>query len=343
MMVEPERYAIAALEPESINEFPSFSLRRIWDDYLLAAREHLYVNHGVSLHGVRIEHRQNAYPHRNFDEIVTALGLGPPLNSKVRFLFSDRPVESLPERNSPNDLLVMVEFSDGPITYSPHPLDPTCLRLSCPIRYSARAVADILLDIALANSPPVSQTISLLPCVGRGMAQFYKNKATFLRTRPNHSGDFIRPNAPYGSVSALARANGDFGTQRHLQEFVSIWDQILLNELRPTTDRCAAALAISLRHPGFKKQLAQTSVKNAVESLPPGVHFLFVQRMSSASRMKPAYKNEIDAAFSCVNVMGSGSRRFGIFHGAVLPEPARSLVRKGAAFAVRLYIGESDG
>lgn len=339
---QTERYAIAAVDGDNTYRFPAFTLRSIWERMLFPLKRTMIEEYGLQLFGIRLEHHCAPYQDRDFHNIVQGLDLGDPLNSKVRFIISDLPFEKLPNLDDSHPILIAIELGDGPIVWAPHPLNKKCVHVKVEFERLADLISDIVLDISFTNSYGVQKIFSYLAEVGVTSARILELKAEFLRENLKlfrYKNANVLRGAPYVSFSAACRGEEEFGSARHLARFVAAWDEFIMSILSSTNSPADVVVNIVNDFPGFKRQLSPTLVADVVHKLSPGVHMLLVQRGGHSARTNPKFVNEIKAGFDLLEIRGRGSKKFGVFAGGTLPNAAKNLVRKRAAYAVRLHVG----
>lgn len=328
---------VAAVSAERVLSFPSAAVRRIWDRYLLPAKRALASPYGIRLAGVEVRVDLGSPSHRRFGEILVDRGFKLPAHRAVRFLVSDNGWDSIPEKSSDNPLMILVAIGEALSRWSGHLDNPAHPLLDVNEESLPRCLADVALDLSLANSHFYDQIISKWSLTHGGINEFFNAKAKFARA----ARGIKETPLPYVPLSWIARQEGDFGTQGHLKGFVDNWDDFLFDLdadapiLREHT--CAAIC----RYPNFGGQLSPDLIRQAIERLDKGSHVLFVQRKSMKMRESPSYRNEAHAAYSSMTIRGNGGKPFGFFDGTLLPEPAKRLVDKGAAYALRIFVGEN--
>lgn len=331
------RHLVAAVTAERALTFPSAAVGRIWHRYLLPAKQSLASPFGVRLSGVELKVNFGSPSHRRFGDILIDRGFKLPAHQAIRFLVSDQGWDSIPEKSNENPLMILVDISDSTADWSSLAGAPEQPLLIVNEENLTTCLADVALDLSLANSHFYSQIISHWADANGGIGQFFKAKAKFALEAKEGTEHPV----PYVPLSWIAREGGIFGSVAHQSKFVECWDNFLLALDADAPIKRAATCEAICRYPNFGGQLSPELVNRAVGSLAKGSHVLFVERRSTKMRDSPSYRNEVHAVFSSINVRGGGGKPFGFFEGSSLPKPAQRLVEKGAAYALRIFAGEN--
>lgn len=337
-MSNTHRQLIAAISSERVLTFPSAAIQRIWERQLRPAKQALASPYGIRLANVDVRVDLGSPSHRRFSDILLDRGFNLPAGRAIRFLVSDEGWDSFPERSIDNPLMILVEISENLAgSWSVQSENPPYPLLIVDERRLPQCLADIALDFSFANSHYYSQIISGWCAQNGGAEQFFKEKANFAYSKKSISEDSL----PYIPLSWVARNGGPFGSIGHLDSFVTAWDDFLtyLDTSSPIS-RQQTCHAIC-RYPNFGGQLSADRVLHAIEQLDKGGHVLFVERKSMRMRETPSYRDEAYAVYSSMIVRGGGGKPFGFFSGNSLPDSARRLVDKGAAYALRIFVGEN--
>jgi hypothetical protein len=248
---------------------------------------------------------------------------------------SDKAWETLPALSATNPLLVTIQISENPEPLSQHPLSAQALLSVVNQGGIVDTVADFVLDFSFCHGYIPNKLIELICERIGGHGQFFRDKVDYAH-RLNSS---IGRNLPYISFSALSRDGHQFGSTSHLKRFTELWDGFISEQLTKSTVTRRDNLRFLAGYPSFGKQISPTHMKNALDVLPPGVHYLVVQRRSMSAGKNPRFRNQVETAFGSLSVKGAGGKSFGFQIGPELPPALVDLVRTGAAYLTRVYVG----
>lgn len=329
------RVAVGAIASDKALTFPSAAIAKIWEAKLLPLKKQLSCKFGIRMTGVTIRPDIGSPSHRKFSEILQERGYDIPLGHGVRFLVSDGGWEDIPELAPENPLMILVEISTGDEGWLVETKAPMMPKLRTTEANLPSALADVALDLSVANSFYFTKFRTDWSGSTMPLERFLSLKAYFAAEKYGTEKEL-----PYIAFSALARKNSKFGSDAHLTNFVQLYDEFFqfLSE-RSAISKNQTRDAIC-GYPNFGGQLSPTRVEQALAEAGAGQAILIVERKSPHFQSKK-FSRDILSSFSQADIRGRGGKLFGFYNQKELPKKVQTVVENGAAYALRVFVGES--
>jgi hypothetical protein len=311
---------------------PESALASLWDRRIKPIKDKLAIQSGIRLYGIKIKSEVRTIGQGRWQSLLTEAGLPNNAAKSVRFVLSAFGWENISQISIASDLFHCIELVDGDQEISR--AMPQGGAVVSQVKYDALLdfVSDAILDMSYANGYWPQKLLVDPSTNSLEIVWLSAQKAKFASERGYITGD----NLKYACFSSIARGDSKFGSEDHLNRFVEIWDDFILEMLGTAQISESSSLKLLAKYPSWNNRVSEQSLADVLSKQTVPVAVLLVERRSLNARTNPKFRNVVNGIKSKLAFSNRRGPFVGLFNGAILPSEIAQCIDSKVFYALRV-------